>query len=64
MYHQRDNLIRLSQDDETKKKAHDKQVVLAKENLKLSYVGPNQRQTSGTNQWIKPYARAVIQSVA
>ena len=64
MYHQRDNLIKLSHYDETKKKAHDKQVVLAKENLKLSNVGPNQRPTSGANQWIKLYAGDVIQSMA
>ena len=33
--------------------AHDSQIVRAKENLKLSYGGPSQRQTSGTNQPIK-----------
>ena len=32
---------------------HDSQVVRAKENLKLSYGGPSQRQASGTNQRIK-----------
>ena len=34
-------------------KENDSQIVRAKENLKLSHGGPNQRQTSGTNQWIK-----------
>ena len=33
--------------------AHDSQIVRAKENLKLSYGGPSQRQASGTNQRIK-----------
>ena len=33
--------------------AHDLQIVRAKENLKLSYGGPNQRQASSTNQRIK-----------
>ena len=39
--------------DETKKMAHDSQIVRAKENLKLSHGGPSQRQASGTNQRIK-----------
>ena len=32
---------------------HDSQIVRAKENLKLSYSGPSQRQASGANQRIK-----------
>ena len=32
--------------------AHDSQIARAKENLKLSYGGPSQEQTSGTNQLI------------
>ena len=32
---------------------HDSQIVRAKENLKLNYGGPSQRQVSGTNQRIK-----------
>ena len=36
--------------DDTKKRAHDSQVVRAKENLKLSDGGPSQRQASDTNQ--------------
>ena len=36
--------------DDTKKRAHDSQIVRAEENLKLSYGGPSQRQASGTNQ--------------
>ena len=39
--------------DETKKRAHDSQIVRAKENLKLSWGGPSQGQASGTNQRIK-----------
>ena len=51
MYHYRVTIK--SQYDATKKRAHDSQIVRAKENLKLSYGGPNQRQASGTNQRIK-----------
>ena len=39
--------------DETKKRAHDSEIVRAKENLKLSYGGPGQGQAPGTNQLIK-----------
>ena len=42
-----------TQNDETKKRAHDSQIVRSKENLKLIYGGPSQRQASGTNQQIK-----------
>ena len=38
---------------ETKKMTHDSHIVRAKENLKLSYGGPSQRQASGINQQIK-----------
>ena len=34
--------------DETKEKAHDSQIVKAKENPKLSHGGSSQRQASGT----------------
>ena len=33
--------------------AHDSHIVRTKENFKLSYGGPSQRQASGTNQRIK-----------
>ena len=36
-----------------RKGLYDSQTVRAKENLKLSYDGPSQRQASGTNQRIK-----------
>ena len=39
----RNNLIKLKHYDDTKEKAHDSQIVRAKENLKLSQGGPNQR---------------------
>ena len=52
MHHHRET-ITLTQYDDTKKRAHDSQIVRAKENLKLSYVGPSQRQAPGTNQQIK-----------
>ena len=35
--------------------AHASQIVRAKENLKLSYGGPSQRQASYTNQRINAY---------
>ena len=51
MYHH--NLIKLTHYDKTKKRAHDSQIVRAKEELKLSHSTPSQRQASGTNQRIK-----------
>ena len=46
-------LIKLTHYDDTKKMAHDSQIVRAKENLKLGHGGPSQRQASDTNQPIK-----------
>ena len=62
MYHHRDNVIKLAHYDETKKRAHDSQIVMAKENFKLSHDGPSYIQASGTNQQIKAYARAVFEA--
>ena len=39
--------------DETKKRAHDSQIVRAEENLKLSHGGFSRRQASGSKQPIK-----------
>ena len=50
---ERNNLIQLTHHDETKKGAHDQQIVRAKEELKLGSGGPRQGQASGTNQRIK-----------
>ena len=50
---QRNNQIKLTHYDDAKKMAHYSQIVRAKDNLKLSYDGPSQRQASGTNQLIK-----------
>ena len=33
--------------------AHDSQIGIAKENLKMGYGGSSQRQALDTNQWIK-----------
>ena len=44
---------KLTHYDDTKKRAHDSQIVIVKENLKLIYCGPSQRQVSGPNQRIK-----------
>ena len=47
------NLIKLTRYHETKKKAHDSEIVRAKQNLKLSHDGPSYRQASGTTPPIK-----------
>ena len=49
----RNNLIKFTHYDETKKRAHDSQIVRTEENLKLSYCGPSQRHASGANQPVK-----------
>ena len=49
--------IKLSHYDDTKESAHDSQIVRPKENLKLSYNGPSQRQASGTHQRVKTLRR-------
>ena len=46
--------MKLTQYDDTKKRALDSQIVRAKETLKLSYGGPGMLQASGTKQRIKP----------
>ena len=56
------NVIKLTHYDETKKRAHDSQIVRAKENLIQG--GPSYKKAPGTNPPIKLYARAVIQSEA
>ena len=50
---QRNNQIKIAHYHETKKRAHDLQIVIAKVNLNYSCSGPRQRQASGTNQRIK-----------
>ena len=47
------NQIKLTHSDDTKKRAHDSQIVRARESLRLSYGGTSQRQISSTNQRIK-----------
>ena len=46
MYHHKETINY----SDTKKRAHDSQIVRAKENLKLSYGRSSQRQALGTNQ--------------
>ena len=46
-------MIKLTLYDETVKRAHDSQIVKAKENLKWSHGGPSYSQASGTNPLIK-----------
>ena len=45
--------IILTHHDETKKRAHDSQIVRAKENLKLSHGGSSYGYASGLNSTIK-----------
>ena len=54
----RNSQIKLTLHDETKKSAHDSQIVRAKENLKLSHGGSSYRQASGAN----PPAKVLRQS--
>ena len=49
------HLIKLLHNDKTKKKAHDSQIVRAKENLNLSHGEPSKRQASDTNSPMKDY---------
>ena len=49
----RNDVINLTQYDESKKKAHNSQIVRAKGNLKLSHCGPSHRQPSSTSPPIK-----------
>ena len=51
----KNNQIKLTHCDDTKKMAHDSHIVRAKEDLKLSYGGPSQRQALGTNQLNEVY---------
>ena len=57
-------LIKLTLHDETKKRAHDSQIVRAKENLKLSTVGPATDKHQAPAHRLKLYVRAVIESEA
>ena len=50
---QRNNLIKLTDYDETKKRAHHPKRFRAKENVKLSHGGPSNRQASGTKLPLK-----------
>ena len=56
MHKQRNNLTYY---DDTKKMAHDSQVVRANENLKLNHGGPSQRPASGTNPPMKNLGQAL-----
>ena len=57
-------LIKLTLHDETKKRAHDSQIVRAKENLKLSHGGPATDKHQAPTHRLKLYVRAVIESEA
>ena len=57
-------LIKLTLHDETKKRAHESQIVRAKENLKLSHKGPATDKHQAPTHRLKLYVRAVIESEA
>ena len=57
-------LIKLTLHDETKKRAHDSQIVGAKENLKLSHMDPATDKHQAPTHRLKLYVRAVIESEA
>ena len=59
---QRNNRIKLTHYDETKKMAHDSQIVRAKGNLKLRYVGPANDKHQAPTNGLKLYVSAVIDS--
>ena len=65
MYHHRKHyIVKLTLHDETTKMAHDSQIVRAKENLKLSHVGPATDKHQAQTHRLKLYVRAVIESEA
>ena len=57
-------LIKLTLHDETMKRAHDSQIVRAKENLKFATVGPATDKHQAPTHGLKLYVRAVIESEA
>ena len=64
MYHHGDTLLSNNQHDETKKRAHNSQIVRAKENLKLSHVGPATDKHQAPTHRLKLYVRAIMESEA
>ena len=58
------NIIKLSHYDETEKRAHDSQIVRAKENLSWTTVGPASAKHQAPTHRLKFCARAVIESEA
>ena len=58
---QRNNLIKLTQNNETKTMAYDPQIVRAKETVKLSQGGASQNQRQSPNHRLKLYVRAAIE---
>ena len=57
-------LIKLTLHDETMKRAHDSQIVRAKETSSWATVGPATDKHQAPTHQLKLYARAVIESVA
>ena len=57
-------MIKSTHYDDTKKRARDSQIVEAKENLKLSYGGPGQRQAQAPTNGLKLCVSAVIKPEA
>ena len=61
---QRNNQIKPTHYDDTKKRAHDSQIVRAKETLKLTTVGEANNKHQAPTNGLKLYVRAVIKSEA
>ena len=59
MYHHRKLSNQVNTLKLTKKRALDSQIGRAKENIKLNYGGPSQRQASGINQQIKALPQGI-----
>ena len=64
MYHHGETLVKLTHHDETKKRAHDSQIVRAKENSSRATVGPATYKHQTPTHRLKLYVRAAIESEA
>ena len=58
------SLIKLTHHNETKKRAHDSQIVRAKETSSVASVGPVKDEHQAPTHWLKLYVTADIESEA
>ena len=61
MYHNGETLVKLTHHDEIKKRAHDSQIVRAKENSSRATVGPATYKHQTPTHRLKLYVRAAIE---